>query len=130
MRNFSIPVLLALSCFHAAAQPGTGNVDTNISSVCGVYQIGNGPNIFSGVSGSRAVLSYDKDLNTVVFTHRAECGIPAAVTNTGFYTYDVSTDGGSTWLNDQSPIYGVQMNPGNGSCMGGSVLGPHRGRYP
>jgi len=38
----------------------------------------------------------------------------------------ISTDGGITWLNDQGPIYGTQLNQ-TGSC---AILGPHRGRYP
>jgi len=121
--------ILTASCIHAIAQFGSGNNADVSSSVCGVYAIGNAMTYIAGAGGSRSVLSYNKDLNTVVFVHRAACGMPAAVTNTGYYTYDISTDGGTSWTNNQGPIYGVQMNPGNG-CGGGSVLGPHRGRYP
>jgi hypothetical protein len=119
-------VLMIVISFQSSAQSGSGNNTVSTSSVCGVYQLGNGPNANSGNGGSRSVLWYDKDLNTIVFIHRAECGIPASVLNTGYFDYDISIDGGLTWLNDQGPIYGNLLNQ-SGGC---SLLGPHRGRFP
>ena len=116
-------------CNYTFAQSGSGNNADISTAVCGVYKIGDAISYFTTSGGSKAVLSYDKDLNTVVYVHRADCGHPVAVTNSGYYTYDISTDGGTTWSMNQGPIYGVQLNPGNG-CGGGTVLGPHRGRYP
>src|SRR5690349_5899941 len=60
-----------------------GHVQT--SSVCSVVQLGNAPNAFGAASGSRAQVCYDQNLNTVGFLHRARCGYPASVTNTGYY---------------------------------------------
>jgi hypothetical protein len=110
---------------QSAARTGHGRNQT--SSVCQVVPLGSAPNAFGAASGSRTLVAYDQDLNTVVFTHRAECGHPAAVTNTGFYTYDISTNGGTSWAIDQGPIYGSQLNAG-GNCT--TIPGPHRGRYP
>src|SRR6187455_2553106 len=45
----------------------SGNNQT--SSVCGVPILGNGPNAFGTAGGSRAQLSYDQDLDAVVFVH-------------------------------------------------------------
>jgi hypothetical protein len=122
-------ILFFYSLSEISGQTGPGKNTSSTSSVCGVYQIGAGLN-YAGVGpGGYSVVSYDKNINTVAFVHRAACGMPVAVTNTGYYTYDVSTDGGITWSVNQGPIYGVQLNPGNG-CGGGSAFGPHRGRYP
>jgi hypothetical protein len=112
-----------------ASQARHGNGSTQTSTVCNVVTLGQAANAFGAASGSRTQVSYDQNLNTVAFLHRAQCGLPAGVTNTGFYTYDISTDGGSTWAINQGPIFGAQLNQGNG-CGGGTVLGPHRGRYP
>jgi len=112
-----------------SSQARHGNGSNQTSTVCNVIPLGHAPNSFGTASGSRSQVSFNQSLNTVVFVHRAACGAPPAVTNTGYYTYDVSTDGGANWQVDQGPIYGVQLNPGNG-CGGGTVLGPHRGRYP
>ena len=99
------------------------------STVCNVASIGQAVNALGSGGGSRTQVSFNQDLNTVAFLHRGACGMPAAVTNSGYYVYDISTDGGATWSVNQGPIYGVQNNPGNG-CGGGTVQGPHRGRYP
>jgi hypothetical protein len=107
------------------ARHGSGN-GNHTSTVCNVIPLGSAPNAFGAASGSRTQVSYDQNLNTVAFIHRAKCGTPPAVKNTGYYTYDISTDGGSTWANDQGPIYGTVLN-NSSSC---TVLGPHRARYP
>jgi hypothetical protein len=105
------------------------NNGNQTSAVCNVVALGSAANASGAAGGSRELLSYDQNLNTVAFLHRAECGHPGAVTNTGYFTYDISMDGGTTWSINQGPIYGVQLNPGNG-CGAGAVLGPHRARFP
>ena len=96
------------------------------STVCAVTEIGHASNSLGSTGGGRTQLWYDQMLNTVVYTHRGLCGTPPTVMNTGYYTYDVSTDGGTTWLADQGPIYGLTSNPSAGCTQ----LGPHRGRFP
>jgi len=96
------------------------------SSVCAVTEIGHASNSLGSTGGGRTQLWYDQTLNTVVYTHRGLCGTPSTVMNTGYYTYDVSTDGGTTWSADQGPIYGLTSNPSTGCA----ALGPHRGRFP
>ena len=117
------------STSSSASHARFGNGSNQTSTVCNVANLGKAPNAFGAASGSRAQVCYDQDLDAVVFLHRAACNLPPAVTNTGYYTYDISTNGGATWAVNQGPVYGVAQNPGNG-CGGGTVLGPHRGRYP
>jgi hypothetical protein len=111
-----------------ALPPATARqVNPNQSStVCNVIGLGSAANALGSSGGGRTQVWYDQDLNTVVFTHRGECGVPSAVTNSGFYVYDVSTNGGTTWSINQGPIHGVALN----TTSGCTALGPHRGRYP
>ena len=92
------------------------------STVCNVVAIGHASNALGSTGGGHTQVWYDQNLNTIVYTHRGLCGTPPTVTNTGYYVYDISTDGGSTWLADQGPIYGNQLN----ATSGCTVLGPHR----
>ena len=96
------------------------------STVCNVLPLGSAANALGSSGGGRTQVWWDQMLNTVVFTHRGECGVPSAVTNSGFYVYDISTDGGLTWSINQGPIHGVALN----TTSGCTALGPHRGRYP
>jgi hypothetical protein len=118
------PVQNASRSTHAAS---ARHVNPNHSSgVCNVVALGSAANALGASGGGRTQVWYDQDLNTVVFTHRGECGVPSAVTNSGFYVYDYSTDGGTTWSINQGPMYGVASN----TTTGCTALGPHRGRFP
>jgi hypothetical protein len=103
-----------------------GNPNQTSSTVCAVTPIGHSSNALGASGGGRTQVWWDQDLNTVVYTHRGLCGTPPTVMNTGYYVYDVSTNGGTTWLADQGPIFGGLSNYSTG-C---TALGPHRGRFP
>jgi len=72
----------------AAARHGNGgNHTTSISEIA----IGTSGNCLGPAFGPKTNLWYDKDINSVAFTHRS------ATPTLGLYRYDVSTDGGNTW---------------------------------
>jgi hypothetical protein len=108
----------------SAARHGNGGNQT--STLCNVIPLGTAANALGSSGGGRSQVWYDQNLNTVVSTHRGECGNPSSVTNSGFYVYDVSTNGGSSWSINQGPIYGTALNHTSG-C---TALGAHRGRFP
>ena len=82
------------------------------AQVCNVIAIGGAPSATGSAGGEKRQLSYDKDLNTIAFIHKTTCD---------FFSYDISTDGGTTWSSNQQSIYGPVSNP---SCVS------HPGKLP
>src|SRR5689334_16422068 len=102
------PAAVQSTSTHTQKTAAARHVNPNHSAtVCNVVPLGSAANALGSSGGGRTQVWYDQNLNTVVFTHRGECGVPSAVTNSGFYVYDVSTDGGTTWSINQGPIHGV-----------------------
>lgn len=85
----------------------------NVSTV----QIGSSGNLFTILASEMNRVASNNDLNTVVFIHRSDPSVfPAS--NVGQYRYDVSYDGGATWVLNQ----GVLNPKGNQQTQAG--------RYP
>lgn len=59
--------------------------------------IGQAGNLYTILRSSSHMLSYNEDINTVVFIHRADPTL--GFYSTSKYLIDVSTDGGATWPN-------------------------------
>ena len=91
-----------------------GNGSNNTSAVTEVT-IGSSGNCLGPAFGPKTNLWYDKDINTVTFTHRTD-NINLPYPNSGLYVFDGSTNGGSTWT----------IN----NYLGGDSTNVNRGRYP
>lgn len=89
MRYFS-GVLL---CFLLASK---------ISLAQGFQQIGSASSFYSTYENECNFLTYDPDLNTVVFIHRNNPNVFGG--NASTFRYDVSTDTGSTWQLNLGPL--------------------------
>jgi hypothetical protein len=86
--------------------------------------LGNAPNAYGSIGGSRCNLWADPVLNAVAFTHRF-MGLTGALTGqSGFLAVDVSTDGGLTFNNDLGPVYSAAGLFTNG------IQDSSAGRYP
>ncbi len=70
--------------------------------------IGQSGNIYGFVGNPRTYLWAEPDLNSVVFTHRMTGGIEPD--GNSRVAYDVSIDGGSTWVNNIQ-VYDPQLQP-------------------
>ncbi len=94
-----IPSTTAPAKHQASKRKGTGN---RTQTLC-ESPIGSAGNQFGTAFGPKTNLNYNRDLNTLTFIHRSNDlnGWP----NTANILYDISTDGGATWLIDQGPIY-------------------------
>lgn len=97
---------------------GSGN---HTQTICET-PIGSAGNTFGAAFGPRTNLSFNRDLNTLTFIHRANpIGTSATI---GFIEYDYSTDGGITWnLNHQYIYRDLTYNSTTGAQ-------DQRGRYP
>lgn len=102
---------------HAALKrsQASGNHTTAVN----VVPLGQSANAFGNFYIGKSLLQCEPSLNTVTLFHRNSPAVTGDA-NTGFYRYDISTDGGSTWLTEQGPAYGPILNP----------TGIHNGRYP
>lgn len=72
---------------------------------------GSASNAFTNVRNATNSISADKNLNTVVFTHRNNAGTFGG--HSGQIRYDISTDGGATWTNDQGVLNPLSVNGTN-----------------
>ncbi|MEO8087123.1 MAG: T9SS type A sorting domain-containing protein, partial [Bacteroidota bacterium] len=94
-----IPGVTALAKHQSVKRNGSGN---HTQALCEV-QMGSAGNQFGSAFGPKTNLWYNRDLNTLTFAHRANPLTTAATI--GFIEYDYSTDGGTTWNNNQQYIY-------------------------
>ncbi len=85
-------------------------------------QIGTAGNQFGPAFGPKTNLEYNRDLNTLVLIHRSNdmAGWP----NTANILYDISTNGGVTWLNDQGPAYFDNTNVTRARYPQGGIYNP------
>lgn len=81
-------------------------VATSFSKVASTTGIpaGHSANIYGCAFGPKSYLTYDPDLNTLVFTHRTDPAVTGDGSS-GWLRYDISTDGGTTWTSDAGPTW-------------------------
>jgi|GEM_PF-633467 len=71
--------------------------------------LGSSSNAFTNIRSGTNAIAADKDLNTVVFIHRNNAAVFGG--SSGNLRYDVSTDGGTTWTNNQGVINPLLSSP-------------------
>ena len=62
-----------------------------------IVQLGGAGNVYTILLGAQNQVSYDADLNTVLFGHRQNPAENGNAGGNGTMRFDVSTDGGTTW---------------------------------
>jgi hypothetical protein len=75
-------------------------------------RLGTAGNAYSTLGNGRTILWADPAINSVVFTHRMTGG--TEVQGNSRVAYDLSTDGGSTWQNDNQVYTPTGPDPGTG----------------
>ena len=75
-------------------------------------QLGSAGNAYSTLYNGRTILWADPMINSVVFTHRMTGG--GGMDGSSRVAYDLSTDGGSTWQNDNQVYAPTGPDPGTG----------------
>jgi type IX secretion system substrate protein len=104
------------------------NVPNQKSAVVNVIPIGNAPNTFGSI-GARTQLFALPSINSVAFVHRAttDTQVPLGP-GSGYFWYDLSTDGGMTFSINNGPIYNpedtVPVIFANGRYPQGVVYNP------
>jgi hypothetical protein len=84
----------------------------NHTAIVNVIQIGSSSNGLGNFYIGRSLLEYEPMINTATLVHRSNSALSGDA-NTGFYRYDKSTDGGSTWSVNLGPIWGPTYNSAN-----------------
>ncbi len=78
-------------------------VSNLINAQCATSVLGgSSSNMFTQVRGATNPVAVDKNLNTVIFIHRNNTTSFGG--NNGNFRYDISTNGGTTWTNDQGVL--------------------------
>ncbi len=98
---YSVAAGIALT-LAAGAQPCATNVATGSAS-----------NAYTNIENGTNPVAADKDLNTVVFVHRNNA--TAFGGHSGQLRYDISTNGGASWTNDQGVLNPLAVNGTNGA---------------
>jgi Secretion system C-terminal sorting domain len=96
-----LPILL-LTGSAVFAQP-CATVVTNGSST----------NAFTNIRNATNAITVDNDLNTILFIHRNNASVFGG--HSGQLRYDISTNGGTTWTNDQGIVNPLSVNGTNGA---------------
>lgn len=69
---------------------------------------GSASNVFTNIRNATNCIAVDNDINTVVFVHRNNAS--AFGGSSGNLRYDMSTDGGTTWTNNQGVLNPLMTN--------------------
>lgn len=101
-KNYLILPALLLAGSALFAQP-CATVATNGSS----------SNAFTSIRNATNAITVDNDLNTILFVHRNNAGTFGG--HSGQIRYDISTNGGTTWTNDQGVLNPLSVNGTNGA---------------
>jgi hypothetical protein len=113
-------LLLFSGCLISVAALSQRRLNNNSSAASiNVIPLGESGDAYSNFYIGKSLLQYDPNLNTVILCHTSNpalTGDPHA----GYFRFDKSTDGGSTWLNNLGPVYGPVLN--------GDTL--HNGSFP
>ena len=97
--------------------PGTPSRPQPLLGACLTTDlIGSSSNVFTQILTEAHPVAVDDDLNSIVFVHRNNAGVFGG--HSGNLRYDLSTNAGLTWTNNQGPL-----NPA-------SVNGTNAARYP
>lgn len=72
---------------------------------------GSASNAFTNIENGTNPVAADKDLNTIVFVHRNNASTFGG--HSGQLRYDVSTDGGTSWTNNQGVLNPLSVNGTN-----------------
>lgn len=80
------------------------NVNTQASCTIDTARIGQEQNAFGTGFGAKTQLWYDPKLNATTMVHRTRTSITGDLTS-GWYRYDVSSNGGWTWMSNVGPLY-------------------------
>jgi Secretion system C-terminal sorting domain len=96
---YSVAAAIALT-LAAAAQPCATNIATGSAS-----------NAFTNIENGTNPVAADKNLNTVVFVHRNNATSFGG--HSGQLRYDISTNGGASWTNDQGILNPLSVNGTN-----------------
>jgi len=82
----------------------------SISAQCGTTTtVGASSNMFTQIRNGTNPVAADKNLNTIVFTHRNNAA--AFGGSSGHIRYDVSTNGGTSWTNNVGNLNPTLTNP-------------------
>jgi PKD repeat protein len=85
-------------------QPLTGGCPTNDA-------VGSASNAFTNILTEANPIAVNNDINTIIFAHRNNAG--ALGGHSGQLRYDISTDGGGTWSNNQGVLNPLSVNGTN-----------------
>jgi len=88
--NYKLLVDKQTSGRHNLFQPASRAID--------VVELGGSQNAYSSLYGGLHQVMYNSDINSVVFVHRSASGIGSG--SSGELSFDYSTDGGATWVNE------------------------------
>ncbi len=97
---------------------------TKGADVITVIDIGQAGNAYGLYNGGKTCVCANNDINSVTFTHRM-----LATPGTGFLAYDVSTDGGSTWTNNNQ-VYEAPSALFNARYPQGAIYNPEGNTDP
>lgn len=97
--------------------------NTTPSAAAPATALSGAPNAYTCAFGPRTYIWTEPDLNTIIFSHRADNSTTGDLT-VGALRYDVSTDGGATWTLEEGPVW----NPADAGANVFTV--PGMGRYP
>ncbi len=82
---------------HRETKPAHTKPTVQGHAKAGTTILGGAGNVYTILLGSQNQVSYDPDINTVIFGHRQDPAGFAGQGGTGTMRFDVSTDGGTTW---------------------------------
>lgn len=97
---YALLLSFAIASLSLEAQPCASSAATSSSS-----------NAFTNIRDATNAVAVDNDLNTVLFIHRNNAGTFGG--HSGQLRYDVSTNGGATWTNDQGVLNPLSVNGTN-----------------
>lgn len=98
----------------ARYEPGPVTFPQPLTGGCpGNDAIGSSSNVFTNILTEANPLAVDNATNSIVFIHRNNA--TALGGHSGQLRYDLSTNGGLTWSNDQGPVNPLSVNGTNGA---------------
>jgi PKD repeat protein len=86
--------------------PLTGGCPTNDA-------VGSSSNVFTQILTEANPVAVDNDINSIIFVHRNNAGVFGG--HSGQLRYDITTDGGATWTNNQGVLNPLSVNGTNGA---------------
>jgi len=122
MNKILLLVSILSSISIVSAQQKSLHAGNHTSTICNVIPLAPSSGEYNSYDGTTRRLSYDKDINSITYMHMLS---DLCDSTNGYFTYDVSTNGGTTWSLNQPPIYGPQSSHSPNCATWGSRPG-HR----